>query len=145
MLYWLGWKSEDITATKSNTLGWVGNRTDIPSPPSSTLKKLIIKIDGNKRTQLEAVAFYYDYYRALKEMVRVTSEKIAIVIGKRVLLNTIFDNAQITTELLSDYGAVLEHRYVRDLPSKRLPKMREFGAAINQEDILIYDMSRKTI
>jgi len=145
MLYWLGWKTEDVSSTKAMTLGWVGERTDIPCPPSPTLRELLIKIDGNKRTQLEAVAFYHDYYNALKEMVRVTSEKIAIVIGKRVLLNTIFDNAQITTELLQSHGVALQHHFVRNLPSKRLPKMREFGAAINQEDIVIYGVSRKNV
>ena len=41
------------------------------------------------------------------------------------------------------YGVKLEASYSRKLPSKRLPKMREYGAAIDKESILIYDVKNK--
>jgi hypothetical protein len=143
MLYWLGWTKDDLLALKSKTLGWVGKRRDIPTAESPTLGRCLRRIEHDGRVKLEAVAFYYDYQRALREMTRVTRDKIAIVIGNRVLLNTVFRNPDITTEILANFGVNLENRYERRLPSKRLPKMRAFGAAIDREHVLIYDAASK--
>ena len=145
MLYWLGWTKEELLALKRKTLGWVGGRKEVSCPESPTLKRCLEKLRHNGRARLEAVAFYHDYEKALRRMVRVTHDKMAIVIGNRVLLNTTFDNAEITTELLDRLGVRLMSRYRRQLPSKRLPRMREFGAAINSEDILIHDVTRKNV
>ena len=86
----------------------------------------------------EAAAFYADYRQALSELARVASDRVIIVIGQRVLRNTVFDNGSITAELMRDLGVELEAFYVRRLPTKRLPRMREFGAAINRESILVF-------
>jgi len=138
MLYWLGFTREELMALKRKTLGWVNhNERRFETPPSDTLRKLTETI-RTERTRKEAIAFYADYYTALREMARVTYDRIAIVIGQRVLENKVFDNGKITTELMQDIGWKLEREYKRRLPSKRLPKMRDFGAAINSEDILIY-------
>lgn len=138
MLYLLGWTREDLMRSKSMTLGWLNhNHREFEMPPSRTLKRLMKSIT-NERTLNEAVAFYSDYFRSLKEMKRVTSDRIAIVIGNRVLQNQVFNNGEITTELLQEIDVRLDKKFERNLPSKRLPKMREFGAAINKEDILIY-------
>ncbi|MCW3999745.1 MAG: hypothetical protein NWE93_05865 [Candidatus Bathyarchaeota archaeon] len=145
MLFWLKVSREEILAFKEQTLGWVGKRKDFRCPDSPTLKGLIEKVKHNKRTEMEAIAFYSDYYHALQNMARVTSDKIAIVIGQRVLLNNVFDNARITTELFSNMGIKLDACYSRKLPSKRLPKMREYGAAIDTESILIYDLKNKKL
>lgn len=138
MLFWLGFDRQLLFKFKHQTLGWVGTRKTIPLPPSQTLKSLIEEISDHSRSVLEATAFYHDYHLALQEMVRVTSDKIAIVIGQRVLRNKVFDNAQITVELLANLGVDIFQRFIRKLPSKRLPKMREHGAAINKEHILIF-------
>ena len=86
----------------------------------------------------EAIAFYADYQDGLEEMVRVTKGLIVIVIGQRVLRDTILDNGAITTELMQNIGVPLIDIFYRKLPSKRLPKMRKFGAAINRETILVF-------
>ena len=143
MLFWLGLSHAKILSLKSQTLGWLGKRSDLKPPPSPNLKKSLKTVIKNQRTYLEALAFYSDYFSALKEMTRVVSDKMAIVIGQRVLMNTVFDNAQITTELLRNMGVELVNHFMRQLPSKRLPKLREYGGAIDKEHILIYDLSRK--
>lgn len=144
MLFWLMLTREEIHSFKNNSLGWVGKRKAFDCPNSATLKIMLEKISHNERTMKEAKAFYGDYFEALKNMTRVTSDKIVIVIGQRVLLNNIFDNAKITTELLSNLGVTLETTYFRKLPSKRLPKMRDYGAAIDKESILVYNVKNKT-
>jgi hypothetical protein len=97
----------------------------------------------NERSQLEALAFYYDYCLSLKEMARVVNDKIVIVIGQRVLDRRVFDNSKITVELLDDVGVKLEQEFTRNLPSKRLPKLREFGGVIDKEHILIFTVKNK--
>jgi hypothetical protein len=71
-------------------------------------------------------------------MSRVTQNRIVIVIGNRVLNKQLLDNAQITVDLMDGIGIPLESCQFRKLPTKRLPKMREAGAAIDQEAILIF-------
>jgi site-specific DNA-methyltransferase (cytosine-N4-specific) len=136
MLMWLGYKREKIMETKKSTLGW--RKENKKAPPSPSLHQYLENINTYPNSAREAIAFYADYYQALKEMARVVSDRVIIVIGQRVLQNTVFDNAKITTELMKDIGLSLEAMHQRKLPTKRLPKMREFGAAIDREYILIY-------
>ena len=136
MLRWLGHSHEQIRQSKELTLGWGKRRRVAPSSP--TLDRALSAIDEFPGSVREAVAFYADYQAALVEMVRITSGPVVIVIGQRVLRDTIFDNGTITTELMENIGVPLVDAFYRKLPSKRLPKMRKFGAAINREAILVY-------
>ena len=136
MLRWLGHSSEQIKKSKELTLGW-GKRERI-APNSPTLDRALNAISVFPASIKEAVAFYADYQSALSEMARVTRGAIVIVIGQRVLRDTIFDNGAITTELMDNIGLTLTDVFYRKLPSKRLPKMRKFGAAINREAILVF-------
>lgn len=136
MLYWLGYNRQEIQASKERSLGW-GKRERIV-PPSRTLLDSLELISDNPTAVQEAVAFYADYYEALHQLARVAKSRIIIVIGNRVLHEKVLDNAQITTELMDAIGVQLEKFHFRKLPTKRLPKMREFGAAIDQEAILVF-------
>ena len=136
MLAMIGYSAESTKQSKSLSLGW--GKQDRSIPESQTLISALDKIKDYPDQVREAIAFYADYQVALAEMARVTQEKIIIVIGRRVLRDTIFDNGAITIDLMENLGVPLIHRYLRNLPTKRLPKMRKFGAAINQEDILVF-------
>lgn len=136
MLGWLGHSQTDIKHSKDQTLGW--GKASRTCPISTTLESALSAIDEFPSSVNEAVAFYSDYQTALTEMARVAAGPIVIVIGKRVLRDTIFDNGEITIDLMRNIGVPLRERFYRSLPSKRLPKMRTFGAAINSEDILVF-------
>ena len=136
MLYWLGYDRKTIQASKSRSLGW--GRQERVVPPSPTLLDSLGHIAANPTSEREAVAFYSDYYQALHELARVTRNRIIIVIGNRVLNKQVLNNGQITVELMDAIGVPLEKCHFRKLPTKRLPKMRDFGAAINQEAILVF-------
>ena len=136
MLGWLGYSSDTIRESKALTLGW-GNHSRV-APQSETLAVALEAINGYPDSVREAVAFYADYRNTLQEMARVTRGPIAIVIGQRVLRDTVFDNGAITTDLMRDLGVGLVDVFRRRLPSKRLPMMRKFGAAIDQETILVF-------
>ncbi|MFQ5879921.1 MAG: DNA mismatch repair protein MutS, partial [Dehalococcoidia bacterium] len=138
MLLWLGFNREQILESKNETLGW--SKENKKPPPSQTLHQYLAQISHKPQSAREAVAFYSDYLAALREMARVVSKTVIIVIGNRVLQNTVFDNAEITIELLNSLGVTLEDRFQRRLPTKRLPKMRQFGAAIDREDILVFNV-----
>jgi len=136
MLLWLGYSREDLMGAKNASLGW--HKGDKVAPPSTTLYRTLERITDNPVACREAIAFYHDYFLALREMTRVAKDVVIIVIGQRVLHNTVFDNAAITCELMQDLGIGLGALHIRRLPSKRLPKMREFGAAIDRETILVF-------
>ena len=136
MLHWLGYTKHAIRQSKDRTLGW--GKAKRVKPPSSTLLETLQKIEDNPTACKEATSFYADYFEALHQLARVARERVIIVIGNRVLHKTIVDNAQITTELMSAIGIPLETVHYRKLPTKRLPKMREFGAAIDREAILVF-------
>ena len=136
MLRWLGHSSEQIRKSKGLTLGW-GKRERV-APNSPTLERALDAISAFPSSVREAIAFYADYQSALAEMARVTNGSVVIVIGQRVLRDTIFDNDAITTELMQNIGVTLKDVFYRKLPSKRLPRMRKFGAAINREAILVF-------
>ena len=136
MLYWLGFTKKQIHQAKNESLGWDKKNNVIPY--SATLIESLDKISNYPPSVTEAVNFYADYYEALKGMANATRDRIIIVIGQRVLQNTVFDNGKITAELMANIGITLERVFGRLLPSKRLPKMREYGAAINRETILVF-------
>ena len=136
MLYWLGYSRKQMQMSKDSTLGWgKGQRT---ISPSRSLHHAIDLLSDNPASVREAVAFYADYYDTFREMARVTRNRIIIVIGNRVLNKQVLDNGQITVELMDSIGVQLEDCHFRKLPTKRLPKMREAGAAIDQEAILVF-------
>jgi 23S rRNA G2445 N2-methylase RlmL len=136
MLYWLGFTSSQLRASKDLTLGW--GKSERSVPPSKTLKDDLEKLRDNPVAVHEATAFYADYYEALHQLARVARHKIIIVIGNRVLQSHVIDNPQITAELMAEIGIPLQAVHFRKLPTKRLPKMREFGAAIDREGILVF-------
>ena len=136
MLAWLGYTPQALKQSKALTLGWGKAERTIPVSP--TLDRALSAITAFPNSVREAVAFYADYQDALVEMARVTSGATVIVIGKRVLRDTVFDNGAITTELMQQIGVPLVEEFSRKLPTKRLPKMRKFGAAINRESILVF-------
>ncbi|MBI2829662.1 MAG: hypothetical protein HYX81_00720 [Chloroflexi bacterium] len=136
MLFWLGYTSRQIHESKNLSLGW-GTRKRV-APHSRTLLDAIDRIKDYPDSVSEAVNFYADYFEALKGMTNAAKHRVMIVIGQRVLRDTVFDNGKITAELMSEIGIPVESVFLRRLPSKRLPKMRNFGAAISRETILIF-------
>ena len=138
MLAWLGYSTKAIRDSKGLTLGWGSRNRNRDAPNSKTLSNALENIEDFPASVREAVAFYADYQLALAEMARVCRGPIVIVIGNRVLRDTMFDNGQITIDLMRNIGAQLTDRFYRRLPSKRLPRMRKFGAAISNEDILVF-------
>ena len=136
MLYWLGFTRSSIRDSKNKSLGW--GRESRRTPPSPTLMRSLECISENPTAVREAVAFYSDYHQALREMCRVVRGRMIIVIGNRVLHKHVFDNAKITEDLMRSIGIPLAVSHSRKLPTKRLPRMREHGAAIDRESILVF-------
>ena len=139
MLYWLGFSRESVALARKKTLGYSLNDFSLPSPTLQKAFSTIMKIDNSNN----GINFYRDYYLGLQQMIRVTRENIIIVIGNRILKQTVIENGKITAELMLNLGWKLHQRFERTLPSKRLPKLRReenhgFGGAINKEDILIF-------
>jgi site-specific DNA-methyltransferase (cytosine-N4-specific) len=140
MLYWLGHGDEAIEQIKLGSLGARGNQGQTPN--SQTFSSVLNEMQTPNRIR-EAIAFYSDYNHALVEIIRVTSEKIIIVIGHRVLDGVLIDNPQITTELMANLGWQLETVYKRTIRKKRLNRKMGFGnnaqgATIDSECILVY-------
>ena len=137
MLGWLGYSTDEVRQAKGRTLGWGNGERTVP--PSQTLEHSLEAVEAYPDSVKAAIAFYADYQAALAEMVRVTRGAIIIVIGPRVLRGTVFENGEITVDLMRGMGIPLKAAYYRQLPSKRLPKMRQFGAAIDRERILVFE------
>lgn len=139
MLIWLGHKREDLLNLKKISLG--GTTQEKPEFESEYLTNELQHLT-NTQTKMEAISYYNDYYKALTEMIRVTSHYISIVIGNRTLQARVINNGKITVEFMESLGANLEKEYKRNLPHKRLPQMgSHYGAEINKEDILIFSMN----
>ena len=136
MLAWLGYSNDAVRQSKTQTLGWGSMERTLP--PSQTLADAVDAIAGFPDSVKAATAFYADYLDALKEMARVVRSSVVIVIGQRVLRDTVFDNGGITSELMRSIGLQQSYAGYRQLPTKRLPKMRAFGAAIDREAILVF-------
>ena len=136
MLYWLGYSRKQMQSSKNASLGW--GKWHRTVPPSASLHRAISRLSDQPGSVQEAVAFYADYYAALRQMARVTRGHIVIVIGNRVLNKQVLHNGQITVDLMDALGVPLLTCHNRKLPTKRLPKMREAGAAIDQEYILVF-------
>jgi len=136
MLLWLGHRKEDLLNLKKLTLG--GQKQSIINFKSNYLQSELDFLT-KRQAKEEALGFYNDYFKALKDMMRVTSNRISIVIGNRTLQGRRIDNGRITVEFMENLGGKLLSQYSRKLPQKRLPKMgTNFGAEINEERILTF-------
>lgn len=140
MLHWLGMGPDEIRNHKRRFLG--GEPSAGKRPPSRTLERAVACIEENglsKETHSRvALAFYQDYYTGLREMLRVVRERVIIVIGNRVLSRTLFDNARITIDLMSDLGVPLEDYFSRTIAKKRIANLGGDGGGTNAEHILIF-------
>jgi len=141
MLYWLGIPKKILNFNKRRILGWCDIQTDKPLPPSSTLRNARDMM-GRERSRMELGAFYHDYDLALREMARVTSDRVVIVTGNRVLDSTVVNNAAATIELMAGHDMALVSHYQRNLPSKRIPRFGKIssmnGGCIDKEDIMVF-------
>jgi hypothetical protein len=139
MLYWLGFTREAVIESRNRTLGSSHIDIELPSKTLEKVHYIIQKKGGDNRW----MNFYREYFIGLGEMTRVTRENVIIVIGNRILKQTVIENGKVTIELMEHYGFTLNKHFKRTLPSKRLPKLRReqdhgFGGAIDKEDILIF-------
>jgi hypothetical protein len=144
MLYWLGFSRASVMEARKKTLGSEDVEITVPSETLEKASKLISKTGSDSSW----INFYKQYYLGLQQMIRVTREHIIIVIGNRILKQTVIRNGKITTELMHNLGWHLKQHFERTLPSKRLPKLRRevnhgYGGAIDKEDILIFTPRNK--
>lgn len=140
MLYWLGFGDKALQHIQEKSLG---TKQSLKSAPQSAILSDSLGRMSKKTLIHEAKCFYHDYFCALQEIARVTSERIIIVIGHRILDGTKIDNPQITTELMEQIGWRLEVRYDRTIRKKRLNRKMGYGnnaqgATIDSEAILVY-------
>lgn len=141
MLYWLGMMDSDIATIRHNSLG--SKMTSVDGfPRVNSFSHSIAQMSKVEATR-DATLFYSDYYRAMQEISRVTSQRIIIVVGHRVLNDVLIDNATITTEIMHNLGWELETCYNRLIARKRLNKKMGMGsnfqgATIDREAILVY-------
>lgn len=82
MLHWLGYTQKELHDSKQFTLGW--GKAERALPPSGTLLGSLNRMRDNPKAGHEAIAFYADYYEALRQLARVARGRIIIVIGNRV-------------------------------------------------------------
>jgi site-specific DNA-methyltransferase (cytosine-N4-specific) len=140
MIYWLGLGEPAVDQIKQGALGSKNGRKDLP--PSTTLQQAVGQMQKPNLIH-EAVCFYSDYLLALTEIARVTSQRIIIIIGHRILDGVIIDNPGITTDMMQEIGWRLEDRFNRRIKKKRLNRKMGFGnnaqgATIDSEAILVY-------
>lgn len=139
MLYWLGFDESVLTEIRRGSLGARDKQKD--APESETLKQALKEIQKPHSIE-RAICFYKDYYDALKEIVRVTSGRIIIVIGHRVLNDVLINSPQITIEMMRQFDWYLEKKYTRKLTSRRLNKYvacnNSKGGTIDTESILVF-------
>jgi tRNA G10 N-methylase Trm11 len=149
MLYWLGYSSEEIAQHKKQFLGAVKSNKKAPDSPTlnSAIESIIQQpVKSNPKAVEECIAFYSDLFVALREMTRVCSGRIAIVIGNRTLSKTLIDNGQIIIELMQNLDYKLLESRSRIINKKRIAVMQPGGGArdvsggglINAERTLIF-------
>jgi DNA modification methylase len=139
MLYWLGFDESVLTEIRRGSLGARDKQKN--APESETLKQALKGIQRPHSIE-KAICFYRDYYDALKEIVRVTSGRIIIVIGHRVLNDVLINSPQITIEMMRQFDWYLEKKYTRKITSRRLNKYvacnNSKGGTIDTESILVF-------
>jgi len=140
MLYWLEIGETALEKIRCSSLG--SKTSNKVAPKSRTLRRAIGQM---KKPNLihEAICFYADYWDALRETARVTSQKIIIITGSRILDGVALDNPAITSDLMGQIGWRLEAQYSRVIRKKRIHRKMGFGnnaqgGTIDHEEILVY-------
>jgi DNA modification methylase len=140
MLYWLGLGDQAVAQIREGALGQKNKSKKAPEVP--TLRSALSNMD-DLESKVRAHSFYFDYWKALEEISRVTSERIIIVIGHRMLNGQKIDNAAITTEMMFKVGWKLESLFSRNIKGKRIHRKmcvgnNGNGGTVDTESILVY-------
>lgn len=108
-----------------------------------SLTQVISKISESK--QVKVKNFFFDYFQALKEMIRIlkTDHLMVLTLGNRRVDNVEVSLDKITKEFCLNNGMIEEANLTREIPRKRMPKrvsqVKSHGSvsSMNKEIILI--------
>lgn len=144
-LAWLRMDNKSVRQTEKHTLGASTSHSDnidklikdLPSPTAKSLLKEIAKKDLPRIK--DALPFFYDYSRCLKEMHRVLKPDsyCCIVIGDRSIRRKPLDMEKVTVELAQDVGFYHKKSFFRRIPQKLIPWTTPTGKTISRESIII--------
>ena len=142
-LAWLRINSKLIRETEKLSLGGsisvdVYKQLDVmPSPTVKNLLKEIAEKDAQRVK--DALPFFFDYSRCLKEMYRVLKPGgyCCIVIGDRSIRRRLLDMEKVTVELAEDANFTHKESFFRRIPQKMIPWTTPTGKTISRESIII--------
>lgn len=113
--------------------------TDLPTPTATELLGRLARVDI-KRVQ-DAIPFFFDYHRTLREMHRVLKRKAhcCVVIGNRSIRQVPLNMEKVTVELANHVGFNHKKSFYRQIPLKLIPWDTPTGKTISKENIIIFE------
>lgn len=139
MLYFLGINGSQLKDQRKQFLGCGKSKIPAKWNPSPALTKILKACKSiSPRLHHDAQQFYFDYFQALERLSQITSKRIIIVTGDRVLARTFIDNGKITSDFMTALGWPLEHYYTREIRKKRIANLGGDGGQISREHVLVH-------
>jgi hypothetical protein len=142
---WLRLNHDALNESEKMALGGRGGKSEntleeideLQSPTAVKVLEEVSKTDPARIT--DALPFFYDYLKTLREIHRFTKHGsfCCIVIGDRSIRKRLLDMEQVTIELGAAAGLKHVRSYFREIPIKLIPWRTPTGKTISRESIIV--------
>lgn len=140
---WLRLNENEITNSNKNSLGAISDKnileklSELESPTAYGLLRELVKTDPCRVK--EALPFFFDYFKSLKEVHRVLKNGAyySVVIGDRSIRKKMLDMEKVSVELGIAAGFTHVNSFFRQIPIKLIPWNTPTGSTISRESIIL--------
>lgn len=149
-LYWIdskdleleGWELENYSKIDGESLGGIANKIEIAENDRKYIQQYINRIDNKKIKKVER--FFSDYFKFLKEITRITRNRIIMTLGNRTVDGININLTDITIRYLEEHNFKNNIVMEREIPVKRLPRKtskvnNQSVNSMNYEYVIIHD------
>ncbi|WP_353118483.1 hypothetical protein [Nitratidesulfovibrio sp.] len=140
-----GWELDNYSIIDTKSMGGAKRLTALNPYQRNLLDPFLNKISPPKHAKV--LSFFYDYFKFLDGLCRVTKKYIALTLGNRTVDRVNIDLTDVTKKYLENKNFKKVVQACREIPLKRTPKYTSSVyekpvSSMNHEFVIVYEKTR---